>query len=175
MFDRKVSCIALCKLLHHGLSTEDPRLAQIQVKGEPIVDATEQRMTRSKRLSTKEQWTTIPLLVKIFKLLVHELSSFTYEEYESADSDENGSEVEDKENFGISGLGDDLVQDDDFGISMYDMEVQNDPLYTVDLEKYLKDYLKDFSTHMYYPKFLEHINPLEAKVLNICEIPAGLV
>ena len=169
MFDRKVSCIALCKLLHHGVSTEDPRLSQIQVKGEPILEPTEQRVTRSKRLGNKEQWTTIPLLVKIFKLLVHELSSFTFEEYESGESEENGSEPEDdKENFGISGLGDEPIHDE-----MYedDVDVQSDPLYSIDLENYLKEYLKDFSTHVYYPKFLEHINPLEAKVLSICEIP----
>jgi hypothetical protein len=127
-------------------------------------------MTRSKRPANKEQWTTIPLLVKIFKLLVHELSSFAYEEYESAESDENDTDTEDdKENFGISGLGDEPFHEETGDED--DIDVVSDPLYSIDLEKYLKEYLKDFSTHIYYPKFLEHINAPEAKVLSICEIP----
>jgi len=174
LFDRKVSAIALSKLLQHGVTQNDPRLSQIQVKGEPILDRNSSvRITRSTAAARPEQWTVIPLLVKIFKLLIHELSTFTYEEYESDDSGESDNEKE-NQGFGLGGgvlqgyLGEELFQDETELLD--DPELIHDPIYRVDLEDYLKTYLADFSTHIYYAEFLQHLNPLERKVLQLAGV-----
>lgn len=170
MFDRKVSAIALSKLLQHGVTKNDPRLTQITVKGDPIVDTNSGRVTRSKAASKPEQWTVIPLLVKIFKLLIHELSTSTYEEYESEDSEGSENEKENQGFGGISGyVGDELFQDET-DLLLDEPEVLQDPIYSMDLEIYLKEYLKEFSTVEYYGEFLQHLNPLERKVLNLAGI-----
>uniref|UniRef100_A0A8C7CLJ4 Importin 9 n=1 Tax=Oncorhynchus kisutch TaxID=8019 RepID=A0A8C7CLJ4_ONCKI len=74
-YEGKVSTVALCKLLQHGLNTNDKRLQDIVVKGEVIFGPDEGIRTRSKSAKNPEKWTNIPLLVKVFKLIVNELSS----------------------------------------------------------------------------------------------------
>uniref|UniRef100_A0A8C5AEK9 Importin 9 n=1 Tax=Gadus morhua TaxID=8049 RepID=A0A8C5AEK9_GADMO len=74
-YEGKVSTVALCKLLQHGLNTNDKRLQDIVVKGEEIINLEEGIRTRSKSAKNPERWTNIPLLVKIFKLIINELSS----------------------------------------------------------------------------------------------------
>lgn len=116
------STVALCKLLQHGLNTDDKRLQDIVVKGEEIYSPDEGIRTRSKSAKSKEsigprdswictshdvhaaisedvpqdgavltmssvtsliyssstdpeRWTNIPLLVKLFKLIINELST----------------------------------------------------------------------------------------------------
>ena len=67
------STVALCKLLEHGIASNDNRLNDITVKGEEMF-ITDGIRTRSQTQIQPPQWTHIPLLVKIYKLLVNELS-----------------------------------------------------------------------------------------------------
>ena len=165
-FDRKVSAIALAKLLEHGVTTNDPRLAAIQVKGDPIIDPNRPRMTRSQR--AVDQWTQIPLLVKIFKLLIHELSYAALNECES-EGDDSDSEDDDKENnYAYTGAELDI---EDAVLNLDDPDVVNDPLFSVDLEGYLKQFLQSFSTCVQYQEFCRHANDAEVKVLKACQIP----
>ncbi|KAI9679369.1 MAG: hypothetical protein M1817_005391 [Caeruleum heppii] len=62
--------IALSKLY----SLNDPRLAQIMVTGDLIVPQSDRIMTRSRTKQTPDQYTIIPLPLKILKLLLAELS-----------------------------------------------------------------------------------------------------
>jgi len=165
MFDRKVSSIALVNLLQHALRTDDPRLKEITVKGDLI--ETKQMITRSKR--KPEEWSRIPLLIKIFKLLIYEMSCLMLD----TSGDDGGetssdSEDEDKENEydGTGGYGDDQFYDDDEnGLNIDDQDVLSDPLYVVDLYNYLKDFLVAFSQQPYFPEFASHTNPQEKKIL----------
>lgn len=68
------STVALCKLLEHGIASNDIRLNDITVKGEEMF-ITDGIRTRSQTQNQPPQWTHIPLLVKIYKLLVNELST----------------------------------------------------------------------------------------------------
>uniref|UniRef100_A0A3B4A0Z0 Importin N-terminal domain-containing protein n=1 Tax=Periophthalmus magnuspinnatus TaxID=409849 RepID=A0A3B4A0Z0_9GOBI len=52
-YEGKVSTVALCKLLQHGLNTEDKRLQDIVVKGEEIYAPEEGIRTRSKSAKSK--------------------------------------------------------------------------------------------------------------------------
>ncbi|XP_049626756.1 importin-9 [Suncus etruscus] len=74
-YEGKVSSVALCKLLQHGINADDKRLQDIRVQGEEICNMEEGVRTRSKSAKHPERWTNIPLLVKILKLIINELSN----------------------------------------------------------------------------------------------------
>ncbi|XP_073176312.1 importin-9 isoform X2 [Lepidochelys kempii] len=74
-YEGKVSSVALCKLLQYGINSDDKRLQDIRVKGEEIFNMDEGIRTRSKSAKNPERWTNIPLLVKILKLIINELSN----------------------------------------------------------------------------------------------------
>ncbi|KAI6778489.1 importin-9 [Emericellopsis cladophorae] len=61
--------IALSKLF----TLNDPRLAQIQVKGDLVVSNDTRIKTRSRSKQNPDQWTQVPAQVKIIKLLIEEL------------------------------------------------------------------------------------------------------
>lgn len=72
-FDTKLCTLALADLFKHSMAANDERINKIMVKGEQIIDGTLRMKTRSRAIKEPDKWTTIPLPVKIFKLLVAEL------------------------------------------------------------------------------------------------------
>ena len=72
-YESKVSITALVKLLQHGVNSNDSRLTEITVKGGQVFF--EGRSTRSSRQNKPEQWTEVPLLAKLLKLLINELQN----------------------------------------------------------------------------------------------------
>lgn len=74
------SCLALCKLVECALVSQDQRLNNIQVQGDLVTSPSTNQSTgmRTRARAAQEpaeQWTSIPLLVKIYKLLINELSN----------------------------------------------------------------------------------------------------
>ena len=67
----KQNIIALARLL--GL--DDPRLSQVQVKGDLILRDTGRIKTRSQARKNPDQYTTVPATLKIVKVLIEELAS----------------------------------------------------------------------------------------------------
>ncbi|KAL4622441.1 importin-9 [Arapaima gigas] len=148
-YEGKVSTVALCKLLQHGINTNDKRLQDIVVKGEEIFSQEEGIRTRSKSAKNPERWTNIPLLVKIFKLIVNELSSVV----EANATRASGAEW----NQG----NDDYYEDDD----EEDPDALKDPIYQIDLQAYLTDFLTQFAQQPCYAMFSSHLNEAERRVL----------
>ncbi len=70
-----MSLTALAKLLQYGVNNNDDRLNEITVRGEEIFaeNGGGGMRTRSSRAARPEQWTSVPLLAKIFKALCHEI------------------------------------------------------------------------------------------------------
>lgn len=66
----KQNIIALCKLYN----LEDPRVAQVQVKGDLIIQETGRIKTRSQARQNPDQFTTVSANLKIIKVLVEELA-----------------------------------------------------------------------------------------------------
>ncbi|GLH02685.1 Importin-9 [Gryllus bimaculatus] len=64
-------------VIQHGLAHNDERLSSISVKGDQlyVTEGEAGTKTRSQSQNQMDHWTTIPLLVKIYKLLVNELSN----------------------------------------------------------------------------------------------------
>ncbi|KAF2216882.1 hypothetical protein CERZMDRAFT_55561 [Cercospora zeae-maydis SCOH1-5] len=69
--DIRQNIVALSKLYE----LNDPRLAEVQVKGDMIVPKSDRIMTRSRARQHPDQYTIIPAQLKIIKVLVEELLS----------------------------------------------------------------------------------------------------
>ncbi|CAI5777964.1 importin-9 [Podarcis raffonei] len=182
-YEGKVSSVALCKLLQHGINTDDKRLQDIRVKGEEIFNMEEGIRTRSKAAKNPERWTNIPLLVKILKLIINELSNAMeasssrqtaaeWSQEESNDMWEDQEEEEDEEEEGLTGqllsdilatnkYDDDYYEDDDED----DPDALKDPLYQIDLQAYLTNFLCQFAQQPCYAMFSDHLNENERRVL----------
>ncbi len=98
--------VALSKLY----SLEDPRIRQIGVKGDLIVQESGRIKTRSRAKANPDQWTTIPATLKILKVLVEELSNASTNSFNpsaaAAALDSEGSEDGDEwEDVGIGSSG----------------------------------------------------------------------
>ena len=81
-YERKVSVMALCKIFEYGITTKDQRLMQVMIKD--LVEAPNvggKPRTRS-QVTSSQQWISIPVMVKIFKLLINELGNLR--EYKDA-------------------------------------------------------------------------------------------
>jgi hypothetical protein len=104
-YERKVSVMALCKIFLHGINTQDQRLLNVTVKDlvELPTSATKVR-TRSQAAHT--QVIFVPIMVKIFKLLISELTNLR--EVKNAlsntlDSDDDDDDTENSAYEGIDG------------------------------------------------------------------------
>ncbi|PVD24404.1 hypothetical protein C0Q70_14886 [Pomacea canaliculata] len=193
-YERKVSSLALAKLLRHAIMTNDPRLQNITVPGELIVqsDSQEQVKTRSKSVTNPDQWTMIPVLVKMYKLLINELSNQLEaaiarreEDAEEEDDDddnecdegEDNDELECEEDVAgqsLSSLLDDFVGSyQGFGLDEDeddDPDTASDPVNQVDLQAYLTEFLQTLSTQVCYSMFSAHHNAAETQVLRAINI-----
>lgn len=191
-YDRRVSAVALCKLIHHTLATNDPRLQSIEVQGEMICHIGEGVKTRSKAALVPDHWTRVPLLVKIYKLLINELSNqiennLSTRGAASDDNEEEDGEWEDEED----DVEDDNMNGDDSppGILSQiaasepyqefeldgeekenDPDALNDPIYQIDLQAYLTEFLQTLSKEPCYAMFCQHHNDSERHVLHMVGI-----
>ncbi|XP_051780368.1 importin-9 [Erpetoichthys calabaricus] len=181
-YEGKVSTVALCKLLQYGINTNDKRLQDIIVKGEEICDPNEGIRTRSKAAKNPERWTTIPLLVKVFKLIINELStvieantsrSATADWNQDGDSNDMWEdEDDDDEDEGLAGqLLSDLISSNKYDDDYYeddeddDPDAMKDPIYQIDLQAYLTDFLRQFAQQPCYSMFSGHLNEAERRIL----------
>ncbi|XP_054569111.1 importin-9 [Eptesicus fuscus] len=185
-YEGKVSSVALCKLLQHGINTDDKRLQDIRVKGEEIYGVDEGVRTRAKTAKNPERWTNIPLLVKILKLIINELSNVMEAnaarqtapaEWGQDDSndmweDEDEDQEDEEEGGGLAGqLLSDILATSKYEEDYYeddeedDPDALKDPLYQVDLQAYLTDFLCQFAQQPCYVMFSGHLNDSERRVL----------
>lgn len=101
VYERKVSTMALCKLLEHGVTTKDARLTSVTIRDKVDVNAKAKARTRSQTSGAEVQWANIPILVKIFKLLINELAFLKETNAVETDSDSE-SESNDKDSSNTS-------------------------------------------------------------------------
>uniref|UniRef100_A0A3B3XTU3 Importin N-terminal domain-containing protein n=1 Tax=Poecilia mexicana TaxID=48701 RepID=A0A3B3XTU3_9TELE len=147
-YEGKVSTVALCKLLQHGINADDKRLQDIMVKGEEIYNLEDGIRTRSKSAKNPERWTNIPLLVKIFKLIINELSTVVEANASRANAADWSHD-------------DDYYEDDEED----DPDALKDPIYQIDLQAYLTDFLTQFAQQPCYSMFSNHLNNAERQTL----------
>ncbi|XP_054882925.1 importin-9 [Poeciliopsis prolifica] len=183
-YEGKVSTVALCKLLQHGINADDKRLQDIMVKGEEIYNPEDGIRTRSKSAKNPERWTNIPLLVKIFKLIINELSTvveanasranaadWSHDSSGMWDDQEEGEGDDDEEDEGLGQLLSDLISSNKYDDDYYeddeedDPDALKDPIYQIDLQAYLTDFLTQFAQQPCYSMFSNHLNNTERQTL----------
>ncbi|XP_036926391.1 importin-9 isoform X3 [Sturnira hondurensis] len=183
-YEGKVSSVALCKLLQHGINADDRRLQDIRVQGEEVHSADEGVRTRSKAAKNPERWTNIPLLVKILKLVINELSNAMeanaarqaapaeWGQDDSNDMWEDQEEDDDEEEDSLGGqLLSDILATSKYEEDYYedeeddDPDALKDPLYQIDLQAYLTDFLCQFAQQPCYAVFSGHLSDSERRVL----------
>ncbi|KAM5301405.1 importin-9 isoform 3-T3 [Glossophaga mutica] len=183
-YEGKVSSVALCKLLQHGISADDRRLQDIRVQGEEVHGADEGVRTRSKAAKDPERWTNVPLLVKILKLVINELSNAMeanaarqtapaeWAQDDSNDMWEDREEDEEEEEDSVGGqLLSDILATSKYEEDYYedeeddDPDALKDPLYQIDLQAYLTDFLCQFAQQPCYAVFSGHLSDSERRVL----------
>lgn len=183
-YESKVSIIALAKLLQHGVNSNDSRLTEIMVKGDQVHSTATGRTTRSK--AQPEQWTSVPLLAKLLKLLINEMQS-AIEEVEDCEDDnesDEGWEDDSQDSDASVPTGDgkidlskllapaeDYLEDDEED----DLDCKNDPLFALDLKQYMLNFLREFCRQPYFgDHFAGHLNPQEQQTLRSLESINGV-
>uniref|UniRef100_A0A1A7YD99 Importin 9 n=1 Tax=Iconisemion striatum TaxID=60296 RepID=A0A1A7YD99_9TELE len=184
-YEGKVSTVALCKLLQHGINADDKRLQDIMVKGEEIYNPDDGIRTRSKSAKNPERWTNIPLLVKIYKLIINELSTvmeanasrgnaadWSQDSSGMWDDQEEEEGEDDDEDEGLAGqLLSDLIASNKYDDDYYedddedDPDALKDPIYQIDLQAYLTDFLTQFAQQPCYSMFSGHLTNTERQTL----------
>ncbi|XP_014203577.1 importin-9 isoform X2 [Copidosoma floridanum] len=166
-YDHKVATVALCKILEYGVTHDDSRLNNVTVEGDLIYSEHESNTvrTRGKTKCKPMQWTKVPVLVKIFKLIVYELENFleaAFAEDNTESDDEECSSIHAENHSNCLLINDYDTEDDE----EQDLDIQQDSIYHLNLGQYLSDFLKNFSTHQDFSIFIQHLNPSERKILN---------
>ena len=54
---------------------------------------------------------------------------------------------------------------DDVGEEEEDPDILQDPVYRLDIQQYLTEFLQSFSQQPYFHAFIQHLNPQEKQVL----------
>lgn len=90
--------MALCKIFEYGINTQDQRLVSVIIKDVvEIPNSNQKARTRSQAANTR-QIVNVPIMVKIFKLLINELSNLREikaadNSYLPSDEDDSGDDI----------------------------------------------------------------------------------
>ncbi|XP_022238749.1 importin-9-like [Limulus polyphemus] len=164
-YESKVSTLALCKLLEHGVENNDQRLVAISVKGDQIFNSISEIRTRSKSSQSK-------ILYAYFGIYNNSLLDIM-------DFDDDFEDIEADQENASSALSNVLSQfapaSDYAGYDIEDEDEEDpdalaDPLYHINLQEYLTQFLKLLAQQPYYSTFSQHHTPQEKQVLQIAGI-----
>lgn len=179
-YEVKVSVVAMCRLLQHGVNTQDSRLNDITVEGDEVY-STQGIRTRSQRNSQPSTWTKVPVLVKIFKLLLNELSMAIEQDENQEEGDDD--DDEDEEENGYANKAGDQVEIPD-GVPLSDLLAEElrdedvadeeeedpdalaDPVYHINLRQHLTAFISAFCQQSCFSLFMPHLLPTEMQLLS---------
>ena len=126
--------MALAKLFEYAVTNRDTRFYDIYVKGDRIINPIEGIKTRSKSKNEKELYTQVPLIVKIYKLLINELNNQIEDRKDETNGDEYD-DYDDEEGDDDESLNDEGSEDTLQGSSNIEIDQDNE-----NLNKYLNRY-----------------------------------
>jgi len=192
-YEGKISTVALSKLLLHAVQSNDPRLQNIEVKGDLIHSNSDVIRTRSRAVKTPDEWTNVPVLIKIYKLLINELSNqieaSSSKLVDGEDDDEDGEwedvveegDDDDDADFDVgrddtlAGLLSQLAPSHMRGFECDeeeedDPDAAKDPISAIDLQAYLTDFLTSLSQQPCFPTFSQHHSESEKLILRTAGI-----
>ncbi|EDW38461.1 GL12000 [Drosophila persimilis] len=171
MYERKVTTMALCKLFEYGVATQDNRLTSITYK-ELVEDPSDARRRTRSVAAANQKWTTIPALVKIFKVLMSEYQHFQESKTDEplTDTDEEDAEAEEDEATSLAKsrfISDLYVEFDKDNVEddLLLKELLKETNYTGDIAENLQKFLTNFTQNEHFPSFYEHLNEAERHIL----------
>ncbi|XP_055623927.1 importin-9 isoform X2 [Toxorhynchites rutilus septentrionalis] len=164
-YERKVSIMALCKLFEYGVTTKDERLNSVMIK-EPVINSHQGRKTRSSKIP--QEWVDVPILLKIFKLLLNELSNLkeakeALENKDESESTDSETEVSPGNVLSTMMLFDDDEEDEDDQQMM--QELMQNPIFQSDMQEYLIKFVQSFSQDEHFRVFLEKLEDTEKNIM----------
>ncbi|KAI9307964.1 armadillo-type protein [Cunninghamella echinulata] len=141
-YSLKVSAVALSKIF----LINDSNLQNMTVKGDIIVNPNAGIVTRSRAKRNPDQYTAIPLPVKIIKLLIADLGNALPNDPAPQEDtvDESGFSSRQDYNFLSDVLANLNEEDDD---EENNPDLKNDPIYQTDMKTYLVDFFRNCNTH----------------------------
>ncbi|GIY31004.1 importin-9 [Caerostris extrusa] len=174
-YERKVSCVALSLILQHGLKENDQRLQNIEVRGDQVFSHSQGPKTRSKSLQDPDEWTKIPLFVKIYKLLLNDLFHICDPGIDNEEEDSSDEDIGDGcENNGdgiLGGISSVISFGACFSGKIFieeleeDQDIASDPIHSLNMKAYLTDYLQQLMQLPVYSSFTEHLTQQERTTL----------
>ncbi|XP_065836294.1 importin-9-like [Oscarella lobularis] len=183
-YEVKVSIVALSQLLQFGAKTKDMRLQAITVKGEEVSPISDTGIkTRSKAAQAPTSWTMIPVLVKIFKLLLSEVrnqlesnasgkadgqNDSSENEWEDESDDDENDDDEETVAFltDLASLAKQQDYEDGDDDTYKDEDFKVDPNYSLNLLAYLKSFLNLFKKEEFFQEVIQcHLSKIEIQTL----------
>ncbi|KAG0250956.1 hypothetical protein BG011_007955 [Mortierella polycephala] len=187
LYHQKVSIVALTKVI----TSADPRVFEIQVRGDRIASESSRRITRSKAKNAPGQYATITVPDKIVKLLVTDLANKIEEdetrgefdeEYGDDDDEEYSDSDEEDQGDKVKDTGNDKSafpsnhKDVQGGVGYFDNEgdedeesdpdVLTDPVYQMKTKEFLVDFFRDLRQSPSLVQCFRELNESEKKTLS---------
>merc|ERR1712111_271885 len=137
--------------------------------------------TRSEKRANPDQWTSVPVMVKILKLLLQELASNMDEVLDNGEEDDTDCEDEDDEEEPVLSPESNAISakvalkeilDESAKYGMFDEDEDDedalvDPLFNVSLKKYLSEFVTEFTHQPFFQiHFALHLNQNERSTLH---------
>lgn len=184
LFERKLTIFSLCRLFEYAIATQDTRITSIPIIDTDFASSTTESkrvMTRSQTMSMNRNVVTIPILVKILKLLIFELrhsKECRLSDYETESETDESSSGEEPNNQGeenteckmphLSNWSVNDEDDDDDEDAPGDVlveELLKDSMFHSNMEVALSKFLNDFCKSEHYSMFNDHLTPSEKQTL----------
>ncbi|XP_059621898.1 importin-9 [Phlebotomus argentipes] len=168
-YERKVSIMALCKIFEYGVTSKDIRITSVTIKEHVKHHITSKPRTRSQ---TVDQWLSIPILVKIFKLIIGELVYLQEYEVAGEESDDATDDEEEDPNQSqevqvylsgrIFNRYEEEVEKND---PLLEELIRQEPMFQNSMEENLTKFLQNFSRDEHFREFAQHLNDDEKSTL----------
>ncbi len=151
--------------MEHAVSTGDRRFQDVFVKGDRIINPTKGIKTRSKSKNEEELYTQVPLVVKMYKLLINELHSQIEDSKNDDDYDELDDDLEDEEDEYENCDDEDEDEDDDDCVETDDIDCDNGAA-TIEVDPQNGKYLNHYNRKLWTFFFLD-LSRFERKTVKL--------
>uniref|UniRef100_A0A1B0FFQ5 Importin N-terminal domain-containing protein n=1 Tax=Glossina morsitans morsitans TaxID=37546 RepID=A0A1B0FFQ5_GLOMM len=181
VYERKLNTMTLCKIFEYGIAENDFRLLSVKIADHDI----DRRCPMTTHMANYLYWNDIhcvfiPILAKIFKLLIRELCYIKESRWDLAC---------DKDSDASTNTSGDSLSDNSFTKNSNDKQYLNsngcntisdtqltqellmDPLLQTNMEEYITNILKRLSVSEYYASFANYLTDLEKDILKALSMP----
>uniref|UniRef100_A0A6B2EI92 Putative importin 9 n=1 Tax=Phlebotomus kandelakii TaxID=1109342 RepID=A0A6B2EI92_9DIPT len=168
-YERKVSIMALCKIFEYGVTSKDIRITSVTIKEHVRQQIANKPRTRS---HTLDQWVTIPILVKIFKLIIGELVYLQEYEVAGEESDQATDDEEEDPNqpqevtvYQSGNIFNRYEEEVEKNDPLLEELIRQEPMFQNSMEENLMKFLQNFSRDEHFREFADHLNDDEKSAL----------